>query len=55
MKVLVTGANGFLGSNVIRELNRRQYTVRAMIRPHADVRALPVETGTILVALHGNR
>ncbi len=40
MKALVTGANGFLASNVIRELNRRGIQVRAMIRSTADLRSL---------------
>lgn len=40
MKVLVTGANGFLANNVIRELNRRSVEVRAMVRPGADLRSL---------------
>lgn len=40
MKVLVTGANGFLANNVIRELNRRNIDVRAMVRPSANLNAL---------------
>jgi dihydroflavonol-4-reductase len=40
MKALVTGANGFLASNVVRELNRRGHEVRAMVRPTADLRSL---------------
>lgn len=36
-KVLITGANGFLGSNVARELFRKGYEVKLMIRPSADV------------------
>lgn len=35
-KVLVTGGNGFLGSNVARELFRRGYEVKLMMRPSAD-------------------
>ncbi len=31
-KVLVTGAGGLLGSNVVRELIRRNFTVRALVR-----------------------
>lgn len=37
-KVLITGANGFLGSNVARELFRRGYEVKLMMRPTADAR-----------------
>ncbi len=33
MKVLVTGAAGFLGSHVVRALARRSFTVRALARP----------------------
>ena len=40
MKVLVTGANGLLASNVVRVLNNRGIKVRAMVRPGADLRAL---------------
>jgi dihydroflavonol-4-reductase len=40
MKILVTGANGFLASNVIRELNKRGRQVRAMVRATADISAL---------------
>src|SRR5215212_6042784 len=39
-KVLVTGANGFLGSHLSRELYRRGYEVKVMIRPKADVRTI---------------
>jgi dihydroflavonol-4-reductase len=51
MKALVTGANGFLASNVVRELNRRGYRVRAMVRPTADLRSLP---GTDYELFSGN-
>lgn len=40
MKVLVTGANGFLAANVVRELIRRGIQVRALVRAGADRRAL---------------
>jgi dihydroflavonol-4-reductase len=39
-KVLVTGANGFLGSNLIRELYRSGYEVKILIRPSADLRSI---------------
>lgn len=35
-KVLITGANGFLGSNVARELFRRGYELKLMMRVSAD-------------------
>jgi len=40
MKVLITGANGFLAANTTRELLRRGHIVRAMMRPGADERSL---------------
>ena len=33
MRVLVTGATGFLGQHVVAELVRRGETVRALVRP----------------------
>ena len=51
MKALVTGANGFLASNVVRELNRRGYSVRAMVRSTADLRSLQ---GTDCELFYGN-
>lgn len=46
MKVLITGGNGFLGSNVARELFRRGYEVKLMMRGSSDatvVSDLPCE------------
>jgi len=40
MKVLVTGANGFLSGHVVNELLRNGYTVRAMMRAGAKAPAL---------------
>lgn len=39
-KVLITGGNGFLGSNAARELYRRGYIIKLMIRPSADTRSI---------------
>ena len=36
MKVLVTGATGFIGGNLARELCARGYDVRALVRPGAN-------------------
>jgi len=42
MTILVTGANGFIGSHVVRSLLQRSYAVRALVRdaPRADLRSL---------------
>jgi nucleoside-diphosphate-sugar epimerase len=40
MKVLVTGANGFLGRHVVDALLERGVDVRAMVRPAARIEAL---------------
>jgi dihydroflavonol-4-reductase len=40
MKALVTGANGFIGSNLVRELLASGHEVRGMVRATSDLRAL---------------
>jgi UDP-glucose 4-epimerase len=40
MKVLVTGANGFLGSHVVDALRARGHSVRVLVRPAADLSRL---------------
>lgn len=40
MKTLVTGANGFVGSWLVRRLAAEGHAVRALLRPGADTRAL---------------
>jgi len=40
MKCFVTGASGFIGSNLVHELVQRGHTVKALIRPDSDLRAL---------------
>jgi UDP-glucose 4-epimerase len=40
VRILVTGANGFLGRHVVQALLRRGDAVRALVRPAADVAAL---------------
>src|ERR1700740_947877 len=45
-KILITGANGFLGINLTREFFRLGYQVKIFVRPGADLRGLsgiPVE------------
>jgi dihydroflavonol-4-reductase len=47
MKALVTGATGFLGSAVVRQLLAYGWDVRALVRPCSDrrnVERLPIET-----------
>ncbi|MDH5575334.1 MAG: NAD-dependent epimerase/dehydratase family protein [Nitrospirota bacterium] len=46
MKALVTGANGLIGANLVRELLDAGYGVRAFVRQTSDVRSLenlPIE------------
>jgi dihydroflavonol-4-reductase len=46
MKTLITGASGFIGSSVLRELVREGQEVKALVRPTSDRRnlaGLPVE------------
>jgi len=40
MKCFVTGASGFIGSNLVHELSARGHQIKALLRPHADVRGL---------------
>jgi dihydroflavonol-4-reductase len=46
MKCLVTGATGFLGTNLVHELVRNDWTVRIIARPNSTIKyiqSLPVE------------
>ena len=46
MKVLVTGADGFLGNNIVRELLNRKLEVRAFIQTNSPIKTLdelPIE------------
>src|SRR5580658_4466257 len=40
MNCFVTGAAGFIGANLVRELTARGHRVRALVRPAADLRGL---------------
>jgi dihydroflavonol-4-reductase len=51
MKVLVTGANGFLSGHIINELLKCGYSVRAMMRTGAKAPAL---TGLDVEVVYGN-
>ncbi|KAG9450923.1 hypothetical protein H6P81_010888 [Aristolochia fimbriata] len=45
MKVLVTGASGYLGGNLCRALVEQGYSVRAFVRRTSDLRSLPPVDG----------
>ena len=40
MKCFVTGASGFIGSNLVHELVARGHRVKALLRPESDARGL---------------
>jgi nucleoside-diphosphate-sugar epimerase len=40
MKIAVTGANGFVGSNLANYFHSQGWDVTAIVRPHADISAL---------------
>ena len=40
MKCFVTGASGFIGSNLVRELLARKHRVKALVRPGSDQHGL---------------
>jgi len=40
MKCFVTGASGFIGSNLVRELVAQGHRVKALLRPNSDARGL---------------
>ena len=40
MKCFVTGASGFIGANLVHELNARGHQVRALLRAGSDIRGL---------------
>jgi len=49
MKVLLTGATGFIGSHVARELLRRAHEVHASVRPSSDRRRIRDLEGRLIV------
>lgn len=40
MKCFVTGGSGFIGANLVHELNARGHSVKCLLRPGADTRGL---------------
>lgn len=51
MKCFVTGASGFVGANLVHELVAQGHSVRALVRPGADLRGL---AGTQFEAVEGD-
>ncbi|CAN1122326.1 Putative dihydroflavonol 4-reductase [Linum perenne] len=41
MKVVVTGASGYIGNKLCHTLSQRGYSVRALVRPTSDISSLP--------------
>ena len=39
-KILITGANGFLGSHIVKVALKKKYKVRAFIRENSDIKNL---------------
>jgi len=56
MRVLVTGANGFLGRHLVAALLRSGHTVRALVRPAARLEGLhwPAEVEVVRADLRGS-
>ncbi len=56
MKVLVTGASGFLGGKLCHALLRRGHSVRALVRRTSDLSSLPPPTtdGGALEIVYGD-
>ncbi|MGI4873824.1 MAG: NAD-dependent epimerase/dehydratase family protein [Janthinobacterium lividum] len=61
-RVLVTGANGFLGRHLVAELLQRGYPVRALVRPGGGgggplppLQSLPIEVCEFNLAQHGKK
>jgi nucleoside-diphosphate-sugar epimerase len=47
MNALVTGATGFIGSHLVKELVREKHSVRALVLPGEDVSALETQGVTV--------
>ena len=51
MEILVTGPDGVLGSNLVRELIQRNYKVNVLVEPGKDPITL---NGLPITVIHGN-
>jgi dihydroflavonol-4-reductase len=51
MRALITGASGLVGANLVRELLKAGYAVRALVRAGSDLRALQ---GVNVEKIHGD-
>jgi len=51
MKILVTGATGFIGRHLVRHLVASHHTVRAMVRPTSNTQALPSDLEWVYATL----
>src|SRR3712207_1125175 len=51
MKCFVTGGSGFIGANLVHELAARGHSVRALLRPGADLRGI---AGLDVETVHGD-
>jgi len=49
-KILIAGATGYLGSHILNELERRKYTVRAMVRNAEKLKKLNTDVDEIFEA-----
>ncbi|GLT57878.1 hypothetical protein SLA2020_308170 [Shorea laevis] len=55
MRILVTGATGYLGGRLCRSLLSQGYSVRALVRPTSDLSSLPLSSsGSALELAYGD-
>jgi uncharacterized protein YbjT (DUF2867 family) len=56
MKILITGANGFVGSHIVEELTANNYEVICAVRKNSDLkwinnRPVKLKYGTLTIKL----
>lgn len=54
MKILVTGASGYLGGNLCHALVKNGHSVRALVRPTSDTSGLPSPSAGALELAYGD-